>query len=654
MSLQELSKFVNRKFTDIISLSDIEIETDSGWQPVSAIAKTVPYKGFQITVESGLTLKCADDHIVFKSGFEQVFVKNLVQGEKIITINGEELVTNVIDLNEEVEMFDIAVNSTDHRFYSNGILSHNTTIINAICYALYNKPFDNISLQRLVNTTNSLKNTLMEVRLLFEKDSIEYEIYRARGEDYRIEVRKDGEDITPGKGVHETDALIEDIIGISYELFTKTIIFSGNAPPFLELPIHFQRTQIEELFNITMLSEKAKLLKDKIRATDSDIKVAEAVVKQQESAIELYHKHVKEAELRVNKWDQTKFNQIAEISNTLDKIASIDFTAEQLLHDEKSQLQQRGAYLAAKLSPARKDRTILTSRVEQLIKEQEHLIEAKCPYCTQSFADAPTKLLGIENELGLKGEKLLEVEEEVVCLQHEDDARKKRLAEVTSAIKHSDLHELMDARTNSTLLVRKIEELKVAINPHVEAHDKLIEDGVEAVNTDKIDKLRKRSDHQAFLLKLLTDKNSFLRRRIINKTIPFLNGRLNWYANNLGLPHVVKFDADMSCTVAEFGRELDFGNLSAGEKKRVNIAMALAFRDVLHHLHAKTNLLIIDELDGALDIQGIDSIIKILKEKSRDEEMSVFIISHHPAIQGRLDKDLKIRKENGFSSVVFD
>ncbi|WP_407303739.1 hypothetical protein, partial [Acinetobacter sp.] len=174
----------------------------------------------------------------------------------------------------------------------------------------------------------------------------------------------------------------------------------------------------------------------------------------------------------------------------------------------------------------------------------------------------------------------------------------------------------------------------------------------EGVDTTKVDRLRRRADHQHFLLKLLTDKSSFLRRRIINKTIPFLNGRLNFYTNSLGLPHVVKFDADMSCTVAEFGRELDFGNLSAGEKKRLNTAMALAFRDVLHHLHAKTNLLMIDELDGALDIQGIDSIIKILKEKSRDESMSVFIISHHPAIHGRLDKDLRIVKENGFSSVI--
>ena len=535
---------------------------------------------------------------------------------------------------------------------SNG--SGKTTIINALCYALYNKAFDTISLQRLINTTNATKNTLMEVRLIFEKDGNEYEIYRARGEDYRIEVRKDGEDITPGKSVYETDDLILEIIGISYELFTKTIIFSGNSPAFLQLPIHNQRMQIEELFNITILSEKAKLLKEKIRSTEGDIKVAEAVVKQQEVAVELHHKHVKEAQARIDRWSQQRVTQIGDIETTLRKVSEIDFGAEQLLHDERNKLKERGAYLAAKLAPARKDRSMLTAKVAELMQEQEHLTDAKCPYCTQLFPDAPLKLASIEVQLDERGAKLIEVEESVRLFEEEEGERKARLGEVQGEIKHTDLAELLTARGNSERLKEKIEELRSDTNPYIEVLDKLIGEGCENVDNSKVDKLRRRLDHQQFLLKLLVDKNSFLRRRIINKTIPFLNGRLNFYTNSLGLPHVVKFDADMSCTVAEFGRELDFGNLSAGERKRVNTSMALAFRDVLHHLHAKTNLLMIDELDGALDQQGIDAIVRVLKEKSRDEDMSVFIISHHPSIQGRLDRNLIIRKENGFSSVVLE
>jgi DNA repair exonuclease SbcCD ATPase subunit len=535
---------------------------------------------------------------------------------------------------------------------SNG--SGKTTIINALCYALYNKAFDNITLQRLVNTTNALKNTQMEVTLTFEKEGCEYQVFRARGADYRIEILKDGEDITPGKGAVECDALLVDIIGISYDLFTKTIIFSGNSPAFLQLPLFQQRNQIEELFNITMLSEKATLLKEKIKATEQDIKVQEAVCKQQEGAVELHKKHVKEADTRVTVWETKRIAEINEIEETLALIGQVDFEAEKLLHAERTKLRHEGASLQAKLAPLRKDKQHLSKKVEELMKEHEHLTNAKCPYCAQVFADAPEKMKLVDLDIDAKGAKLMAVEEEVEKLSVLETTAKTSLRDVEKAIQFQELDELLAARDNAHGLRNRIKELTAATNPHIDARDNLVKEKQDSVDYLKVDALRRRLDHQQFLLKLLTDKNSFLRRRIINKTIPFLNGRLNHWTNQLGLPHVVKFDADMSCTVAEFGRELDFGNLSAGEKKRVNTAMALAFRDVLFHLHSKSNILMIDELDGALDQQGIDSIIRILKEKSRDEALSVFIISHHPSIAGRLDQNMIIRKENGFSSVVMD
>lgn len=535
---------------------------------------------------------------------------------------------------------------------SNG--SGKTAIINALCYALYNKAFDNITLQRLVNTTNALKNTQMEVRLTFEKDGCEYEVYRARGAEYKIEILKDGEDITPGKGAIECDALLVDIVGISYELFTKTIIFSGNSPAFLQLPLFQQRNQIEELFNITMLSEKATLLKERIKSTEQDILVQEAICKQQEGALELHKKHVKEATDRVSRWESTRVASIAEIEETLLIVGKIDFDEEKSLHAHRTRLREEGSYLGTKLLPLRKDQQQLTKDLEKLMAEHEHLADAKCPYCAQSFADASTKLAKVDVDIDTKGAKLLEVDGLVTELAETVKRKKEALAEVEAKIQYQELDELLAARDNAQGLLSKIEDLKVAANPHIEAREKLMSETTGSVDYIKVDELRKRLNHQQFLLKLLTDKNSFLRKRIINKTIPFLNARLNYFTNSLGLPHVVKFDADMSCTVAEFGRELDFGNLSAGEKKRVNTAMALAFRDVLHHLHAKTNLLVIDELDGALDQQGIDSIIRILKEKSRDDELSVFIISHHPSIAGRLDQNMTIRKEHGFSSVIVD
>lgn len=298
--MQDLSELVQRKFVDILDVNDYEIETDSGWSSIGGIGQTVEYEVWELRTSAGHSLRCADSHIVFLEGMQQVFVEDLVPGDRIITDAGLASVVEVTRLPALAHMYDVQVDDANHRYWTGGILSHNTSIINAICYALYNKPFDQISLQRLINTTNDVKNTLMEVRLSFAKGPDEYEIYRCRGENFTIQVLKNGEDITLDS-VTENDRLVQEIIGISYDLFTKVIIFSGNSAPFLTMPVSQQRQQIEELFNITLLAEKAARLKEVIKTTETNISIQSAVVKEQEAQIALYNKQVKDAQHRVEK-----------------------------------------------------------------------------------------------------------------------------------------------------------------------------------------------------------------------------------------------------------------------------------------------------------------------------------------------------------------
>ena len=538
---------------------------------------------------------------------------------------------------------------------SGGNGSGKTVLINALCYALYNKPFGNISLERLINRTNVSKNTQMEVRLLFEKDNYEYEIFRARGSEYVISLTRDGEDITPGKGVSECDNLILNIIGISYELFTRIIIFSGTSGDFLQLPIAKQRGLIEELFRISILSDKAKLLKETINTTTQDIKIAEAVIKHQESANELHKKQIKDAIARVDLWEKQTLTSREHIIGLLERIKEVDFEEEQLLQKEKVKLQQHIQMETSLLQNKKKELTLATLSLEKDLNELEHLANDKCPYCLQDFKDTENKIEMLNIRI-TEHTANLEYLEEVISSQ--DDNLKKtktELESVSARIKHSDLNELLKVKDNIIANQTKLEQLTIAVNPYIEPLNKLKEQGNTYIETDKLDLLKQHLEHQQFLLKLLTDKNSFLRQKIISKNIPFLNRRLNIYTSQLGLPHIVNFDADMSCTVSEFGRELDFDNLSQGEKKRVSTALMLAFRDVHHHLGMQDNLLFVDELDGgAMDIPGIDAIVKLLKQITRDENLSAFIISHHPAVVGRFDQTLYIRKQQGFSSASFE
>ena len=528
-----------------------------------------------------------------------------------------------------------------------------TTIINAICYALYNNPFDKISLKRLINNTNAEKDTLMEVFLRFTKGDKEYEIYRCRGSETSIEISCDGQDITLDS-VAENDRMVVEIIGYSYDLFTNVIVFAGGMEPFLQRSVGDQRKLIEELFNITILSEKAKKLKDKIKITEGDINIQEAVIREQQNAVARYNKQVADAEARILKWEEDKEASIAKIKAQLTSIEGIDFDGERENHKSLKQVQDRLVKLRAEEKELTKEGNVLSTKLEKNKKELGHLRDTKCPYCLQQFADADAKIKELEFEQNVIEDATKEWLGTADSNQHSLTEFAAEEARLKAEIKHPNIEALLKIKNEAETLRDKLKQTEESTNPHLEAFEALLGESIKEANTKKLDDLKNLLEHQQFMLKLLTDKNSFIRRSIINETIPFLNDRLNYYTAELGLPHLVNFADDMSCTVSEYGRELDFGNLSNGEKKRVNIAMSLAFRDVLHHLHGRANCMFIDELDGgALDLPGVDSIIRVLKKKSRDDNLAIWIISHRPEMAGRFDTEITVRKENGFSAILY-
>lgn len=164
----KLSDEIERKFVDSILLSDEwEIETDTGWEEITHIHKTVEYEEWELVLENGYTLICADDHIVFNEALDEIFVKNLVTNSYIITDTGPVRVISVIPLHRSSNMYDLTVNSENHRFYTNGILSHNTTTAVAIIlhYILFNE-FKTVAI--LANKGDAAREVLSRVKLAYE------------------------------------------------------------------------------------------------------------------------------------------------------------------------------------------------------------------------------------------------------------------------------------------------------------------------------------------------------------------------------------------------------------------------------------------------------------------------------------------------------
>lgn len=573
-----------------------------------------------------------------------------------------------------------------------------TTLISAISYALYDKIPSGVSKDRLINQTNDKKSTSMEVAFTFTTNGKKYRLERRRGAIGGMQLFEDGNDITPASS-QAFNEKIEELIGFSYNMFSQVIFFSGNSRPFLDFSVGEQRNLIEELFKVTTLSRKAQACKKRVTQTEKDIAVQKSLIEQQKKQNELHKKHLAEAKQRWESWEAQRNVDLEKLSNDIQRISEIDFDAEEAVLAEVETLM-------SSLTPIQSEIRVLTNQLEAKKKERfpkktelalleagvakkqtelkklkgelSHLVEAKCPYCLQKYEDAQSKIEEIKKKIENTEQEIEDDSHMITALVIEQTAfedavasavasidqeiRTKQLEmseimtavnEIKSSLTYKTLKDLTTAKSSLAVMQSRLTKLMGETNPHKSAIDSLEAEGEVVVEYDKLEALLKLQEHQQFLVKLLMDKNSFIRKNIVSKTIPFLNKRIGYYTEKLLLPHLAMFQPDMSCEISQYGRTLDHGNLSNGEKKRLNLSLCLAFRDVLTYLHSRVNVLFTDEIDGgSLDSNCIDSLISLLKHKAWDDDLGIYIISHRPEFDGRCDRNLIVRKERGFSTII--
>ena len=200
-------------------------------------------------------------------------------------------------------------------------------------------------------------------------------------------------------------------------------------------------------------------------------------------------------------------------------------------------------------------------------------------------------------------------------------------------------------------LQRQLEQNEIKQDPYAEQIAELTKTAIQKIDYTTINELEDLNRHQDFLYKLLTAKDSFIRTRIIEQNLTYLNQRLAYYLGQVKLPHTVTFQSDLNVQIEELGRELDFDNLSRGERNRLILSLSWAFRDVWESLYQQINLLFIDELvDAGMDASGVESSIAVLKDMSRKQQKNIFLISHKDELVSRVNSVLKVVKENGFTN----
>jgi DNA repair exonuclease SbcCD ATPase subunit len=534
-----------------------------------------------------------------------------------------------------------------------------TTIINALSYALYGTALTNIRKDNLVNKTNT---KAMLVTIEFEVNGVDYKIERGRKPNvlkfYIGEQEQEAKDDNSQGDSRETQQEIERLLGMSHEMFKHVVALNTYTEPFLALKPNDQRAIIEQLLGITLLSEKAEALKEQSKATKDAIQQEEANIKAVTDANKRIEEQIEATQRRQMLWLTKRKDDVAKLQTALDELLTLDIDAEIIAHKELSTYNQKRkdiTDLDKAIARSEQDLQREVKGIANLTGDIATLREHKCNTCGQDLHDSKHEEL-----LAIKESKLKDAETQQGV--HAGDlealiAAKLELGELGTQPKTFYDNEGLAIQHRSSIasIQEQITSKTAEEDPYTEQIADMKATALAEIDYTKMNELSRIKDHQEFLYKLLTNKDSYIRKRIIDQNLSYLNARLSQYLDRIGLPHTVVFMNDLSVNITELGRELDFDNLSRGERNRLILSLSWSFRDVWESLYQPINLLFIDELiDSGMDASGVENAMAILKKMSRDSHKSIWLVSHRDELGGRVNNVLTVVKENGFTSYNTD
>ena len=529
-----------------------------------------------------------------------------------------------------------------------------TTIINALSYALYGQALSNIRKDNLVNKTNAKS---MLVSLDFSINNKDYRIERGRKPNVlKFFVNNEEqlhEDNAQGDS-RETQVDIEHLIGMSADMFRHLVALNTYTEPFLALKANDQRTIIEQLLGITQLSERAERIKESNRQTKEQIQQEEFRIRATQDANTRIEEQIASLQKRAQLWDNKKTEDCDKLRTAIESLEHIDIDAEiqahrdlDVFYNKKKIIDECNRWIRQ----IDQDDAKLIKRQEEIKKDLAALSAHRCFACGTEIHDDSLDKVRVEREAELRENALQSLTNDTQRHEHLNEIDDQGPLGVAPTVFYDNLEQALNHRNSLETLQKDLTARQDEVNPYTEQIVEMQNHALSDISYERLNELTRLQEHQDFLIKLLTNKDSFIRKKIIDQNLSYLNSRLTHYLDRIGLPHTVKFLNDLSVSIEELGRELDFDNLSRGERNRLILSMSWAFRDVWESLYQPVNLLFVDEMiDSGLDTTGVESSLALLKHMSRERNKSIWLVSHRDELIGRVENILRVVKENGFTS----
>lgn len=514
-----------------------------------------------------------------------------------------------------------------------------STMLEAITFALFGKPFRDIKKGQLVNSVTK-KN--MWVNLIMEYDGHQYEITRGQKPNVFV-VSKDGVPIDESASVRDFQTHFEEMIGMNYASF-KQIVVLGTAgyTPFMGLNTPARRKLVEDLLEVTVLAEMDKLNKSSIRELNTDIQQIDLTIGHSQTQIKTHNDYAERQKKlsgdNITRLQTMKDEAMAEIEKIKAENQSLNEKILGVDAGEDPSEESHNSHRAVVQIEGELNQTV---RVLSLYQKG-----GACPTCLQQLSDESLvgKIEESKTSLSSEFERLKEVHDEVHSRKVAHLNAKEEIRRYENQI-----------ATNRQLAVQQVERIR-KVNAALEEAAKEFVDNTEEVNSLQL-KLNNDIQHKSDLVLekhrrgLVTEmlKDSGIKGAIIKKYIPLFNKQINHYLNVMEADYSFTLNEEFSETIKSRGREdFSYASFSQGEKARIDIALLFTWRDIAEKVSGiKINCLFLDEIfDSATDSQGVKHISSLLNDM---KDANIFIISHRDHNPQDYGQHIQMKKVGRFT-----
>ena len=539
------------------------------------------------------------------------------------------------------------------------IIGHNgsgkSTMLDALCFSLFNKAFRKINKNQLVNSTNE-KECLVEVE--FSIGNKEYKIIRGIKPNI-FEIWINGELQNQVAASIDQQKHLEDIIlKLNYKSFTQIVILgSASFVPFMQLSTANRREVVEDLLDIKIFSAMNSILKEKIRSSNEKIKEFDIFEKSIQEKILMQTEFIEELEKRGN--DKIIANQ-EKIANLLNEVGVYirqnSFLEEDVFKYIKEQEEVSGATDRLKKLDNLKGK--LSEKISVITEEHKFFNEnTVCPTCTQTIDEAfrVNKITDVEN----KAKELQTGYQDLECTIKNEEERERQFIILSKEIAKLN-NEISQNNTRISFNQKQTQELEYEIQTITEQfkNRNTEQQKLEKLEKQQVDNFKKKSKYKEtinyFDFAQILMKDGGVKTKIIQKYLPLMNKQINKYLQIMDFYINFTLDEEFKENIkSPIHEDFTYESFSEGEKMRINLSILFTWREIARMKNSiNTNLLILDEVfDSSLDNMGTEYFTKIIKYIIKDA--NVFVISHKTdELIDKFDKIIRFEKIKGFSKIA--